>query len=62
MKNTKVVKDRKTVIGLISAFSLSIAGIVFAANDSQYWVSSLVAAFILLLISVRRADKLYREG
>lgn len=60
--NKKVLKDYTTVIGFISAICLSIAGIVSAANDSQYWVPSIVVAYILLFVSVRRADRLFREG
>lgn len=58
--NWKVIRDRKAVMGLIAAFMLSIIGIVLALNNSEYWVVSVTFSFIILIVSVRRADKVYR--
>jgi hypothetical protein len=60
--NWKVLRDRNAVTGLIAAFMLSITGIVLALNNSEYWVVSVTLSFIILIVSVRRADKLYRES
>jgi hypothetical protein len=58
--NWKVIKDRKAVMGLTAAFILSMTGIVLALNNSEYWVVSVTLSFIILIVSVRRADKVYR--
>jgi hypothetical protein len=60
--NWKVLRDKMAVTGLIAAFMLSITCIVLALNNSEYWVVSVTLSFIILIVSVRRADKLYRAS
>jgi cation transport ATPase len=59
--NKKVLTDIRAVTGFITAFMLSIASIIFALSDNQFWVPAIVISFVLLSFSVRRADKLYNE-
>ncbi|MBH9965252.1 hypothetical protein I7V34_04905 [Bacillus sp. V3] len=59
--NKKVLTDLKSVIGFITALSLSIAAIILAVSDSQLWVVAIVFSLVILALSVRRAERLYRE-
>ncbi|KSU62705.1 hypothetical protein AS034_11395 [[Bacillus] enclensis] len=59
--NKKVLTDLKSVMGFITALSLSIAAIILAVSDSQLWVVAIVFSLVILALSVRRAERLYRE-
>jgi hypothetical protein len=59
--NKKVLTDIKSVMGFITALSLSIASIIFAVRENQLWVVAIVFSLVILALSVRRAERLYRE-
>ncbi|WP_117161742.1 hypothetical protein [Paraliobacillus sp. X-1268] len=60
--NLSIFKDSKFSIGIISSFILSLIAVITAATlDNEYWVVFIVPSYILLFLSIRRADKLYKE-
>ncbi|QUW20496.1 hypothetical protein JSQ81_11555 [Sporosarcina sp. Marseille-Q4063] len=58
--NYTLLKDAKAMSGFISAIVLSIIGIGLAMKDNSYWVFFIVISFVILMVSVFRADKLYQ--
>jgi hypothetical protein len=55
--NFSVFKDFKTILGFITSILFSVAGILMAAKENQYWVTMIVMALIFSYLSVRRAEK-----
>ncbi|RZT21267.1 hypothetical protein [Fictibacillus sp. BK138] len=60
--NWAVLKDKMTVAGFSLAIILNVTAIFLASKSNSFWISIIVFAFVILTLSVRRADRLYREG
>ncbi|MFD2681751.1 hypothetical protein [Bacillus seohaeanensis] len=60
--NWPVLKDLKTMLGFTISFLLGVTAIVLAINSNHYWVIFVVVALILTVMSVVRADKIYKEN
>lgn len=60
--NWAVLKDGRTMLGLVLSMLLSIGAIVMAVNDIGYWVVLVVMAMIVLSISIAKADKVTKQG
>ena len=59
--NYKVLKDKKVVIGLISAMVLAITAILLAIYDISYWVLSSGLSIVILYSSRGRADRIMKD-
>ena len=59
--NYKVLKDKKVVIGLISAMVLAITAILLAIYDISYWVLSSGLSTVILYSSLARADRIMKD-
>ena len=59
--NWAVLKDGRTMLGLVLSVLLSVSAIVLAANDLGYWVALVVMALIVLFFSIAKADKVMRQ-
>lgn len=59
--NRLVLKDAKTMIGLLAAVLLSSGAIVMAMNKNSFWLVLIIAAFIVLFTTVARTDKLMKK-
>lgn len=59
--NYKVLKDKKVVIGLISAMVLAITAILLAIYDISYWVLSSGLSTVILYSSLGRADRIMKD-
>lgn len=59
--NWAVLKDSRTMAGLIVSILLNIGAIVLAANNISYWIVLVVVALIVLFFSVAKADKVTKK-
>lgn len=60
--NWVVLKDKMTVTGFSLAIILNVLAILIASKNNSFWISIIVFSFVILILSVRRADRLYRES
>ncbi|MBH0164346.1 hypothetical protein IHV12_05425 [Fictibacillus sp. 7GRE50] len=60
--NWVVLKDKMTVTGFSLAIILNVLAILIASKNNSFWISTIVFSFVILILSVRRADRLYRES
>ncbi|WP_079479079.1 hypothetical protein [Halobacillus salinus] len=60
--NWVVIKDLKVALGFSLAFIASIAAILFAMGDNDFFVLPLILAQAFTLVSVGRASKLTTVG
>ncbi|RLL48451.1 hypothetical protein D8M04_04100 [Oceanobacillus piezotolerans] len=58
--NWSVLKDLKTMLGFITSILSGIIAIVLAVNNNDLWVLLVIVTLILMILSVFRADKMYR--
>lgn len=60
--NWAVLKDKMTVSGFSLAIILNVIAIFLASKSNSFWISIIVFSFVILTLSVRRADRLYRKS
>jgi hypothetical protein len=60
--NYKVLKDIKAMSGFVSSIKLSAIAAALAIDNISYWVVFVILSFIVLSLSVFRADRLYKEN
>ncbi|MCM3611952.1 hypothetical protein M4S82_11905 [Planococcus sp. MERTA32b] len=60
--NWAVLKDGRTMLGLVLSVLLSVGAIVLAVYDNGYWVVLSVIAMIVLSTSIAKADKVTKQG
>lgn len=60
--NWAVLKDVKTMVGLVFSVLLSVGAIVLAVNGNGYWVVLVLAAFMVLFFSIAKADKVTKQS
>ncbi len=56
--NYKIIKDKKVIAGLILSVTMSAAAILLALFNSSYWVLPVALSWILLFVSLNRADSI----
>lgn len=59
--NRAVLKDGKTMMGLVVSVLLSIGAIVLAVNGNGYWVVLVLIALWVLFFSIVKADKVTKR-
>ncbi|HDR8111986.1 hypothetical protein ACO1D2_12030 [Bacillus thuringiensis] len=55
--NWLMLKDSKTMSGFVLAILLSV---IFAVKGNDYWIVLIVLTSVLTLLSVNKADKIYK--